>query len=92
MIVNTSLRRAKHPMHDLVQSHTQKAAQAKSLIKSTRAIDSAMELNGVRYEYDFTHMFKEKISELIGITPKNGKKKDSLPERGLSSEMDHALT
>ena len=92
MIVNTSLRRAKHPIHDLVQSHTQKAAQAKSLIKSTRAIDSAMELNGVRYEYDFTLLFKEKISDLIEITPIKDNKKDSLHERGLSSEMDGALT
>ena len=26
LILNTSIRRAKHPMHDLVQSQTQKAA------------------------------------------------------------------
>lgn len=90
MIVNTGIRRAKHPMHDLVQSQTQKAAQAKSLIKSTRAIDSAMEIHGVRYEYDFTRMFKEKIQDLIGVSPQtqsSKKKKDSLPDRGHSSEL-----
>jgi hypothetical protein len=80
MIVNTGIRRAKHPMHDLVQCQTQKAAQANSLIKSTRAIDSAMEINGVRYEYDFSRMFKEKIQDMIGVSPQTSKKKkDSMP-------------
>ena len=52
-----------------------------------------MELHGVRYEYDFTSMFKEKSSDAIGKSPVNATiKEDFMEDRDLSSEVGHALT
>jgi len=51
-----------------------------------------MELHGVRYEYDFIGMFKEKSPDIIGVSPTKANKRDSMPERDLSSEVGHALT
>jgi hypothetical protein len=51
-----------------------------------------MEIHGVRYEYDFTGMFKEKSPAIIGVSPKQAIKRDSISTRDLSSEVGHALT
>ncbi len=50
MIMNTSIKRAKHPLHDVKNSKT---INNSNLIKTTKAIDSGMEINGVRYELEF---------------------------------------